>query len=95
MQAVRAKEATVTIRLIRMILLRVADRCMLQTSLNTSRFSLISCKSSAFLHLTNSSYGKLGLPKLLRSAVATRTHSQEKKGIVLMDLKAAGRSHWI
>lgn len=43
MQAVRANEATVTPRLMRMILLRVADRCMLHTSLKTSRFSLISC----------------------------------------------------
>ena len=47
MQAVRAKVATVTTRLIRMILLRVADRCMLQTSLKTSRFSLISCTGLA------------------------------------------------
>ena len=44
MQAVRAKEATVTPRFMRMILLRVAERCMLHTSLKTSRFSLISCK---------------------------------------------------
>ena len=44
MQAVRAKEATVTPRFMRIILLRVAERCMLHTSLKTSRFSLISCK---------------------------------------------------
>jgi len=45
MQAVRANEATVTPRFMRIILLRVAERCMLHTSLKTSRFSLISCKS--------------------------------------------------
>ena len=43
MQAVRANEATVTPRLMRIILLRVADKCILHTSLKTSRFSLISC----------------------------------------------------
>ena len=43
MQAVSAKEATVTPRLMRIILFRVADKCMLHTSLKTSRFSLISC----------------------------------------------------
>ena len=46
MQAVRAKEATVTPKLMRMMRLRVADRCMLHTSRNTSRFSLISCSTS-------------------------------------------------
>jgi hypothetical protein len=46
MQAVRAKEATVTPKLMRMMRLRVADRCMLHTSRKTSRFSLISCSTS-------------------------------------------------
>lgn len=50
MQAVRAKEATVTPRFMRIILLRVAERCMLHTSLKTSRFSLISCKRQEKSH---------------------------------------------
>ena len=88
MQAVRAKEATVTIRLIRMILLRVADRCMLQTSLKTSRFSLISCTGSALRILHSLPVTSLASPKLHRTAVATRTHSREgyvdEQGIMLM-----------
>lgn len=46
MQMESAKDATVTTRLMRMMRLRVALRCMLHTSRNTSRFSAISCVES-------------------------------------------------
>lgn len=43
MQAESANVPTVTTRFMRMMRLRIALRCMLHTSLNTSRFSAISC----------------------------------------------------
>jgi hypothetical protein len=46
MQMESAKDATVTTRLMRIMRLRVALRCMLHTSRNTSRFSAISCVES-------------------------------------------------
>ena len=90
MQAVRAKEATVTPKLMRMMRLRVADRCMLHTSRNTSRFSLISCSTS----LNYQNRYTTGTAAVLPALLLHNKHGQCKKIIAMTHQEYTDKAVW-